>query len=255
MTFAIGDLESFLLILVRITAFIYAAPFFSLRNVPQRVKIGFSLFFSIVLFQTIPLTTLNYQGVIGFAGLIISEAMVGVIIGFFANVSYYILSFAGQLMDMEMGFSMVNEFDPVSNFQTTITSNYYSYFIMLMMLVTNLHHYIITAIVDTYKVIPIGEANFKPAMYVLMLQFIKDYFIIGFRIVLPVFAAILVVNAILAILAKVAPQLNMFVIGLQLKVLVGLIVLFLLTGFIPVISNLIFEEMIKMMRLGIEALS
>lgn len=254
MTFEIRDIETFLLILVRITAFIFAAPFFSLRNVPQRVKVGFSLFFSIIIFQTIPLTTLNYQGVIGFAGLIISEAMVGLIIGFFANVSYYILSFAGQMMDMEMGFSMVNEFDPVSNFQTTITSNYYSYLIMLMMLVTNLHHYIITAIVDTYKVIPIGEANFKPAMYVLMLQFIKDYFIIGFRIVLPVFAAILVVNAILAILAKVAPQLNMFVIGLQLKVFVGLIILFLLTGFIPSISNLIFEEMIKMMRLGIEAL-
>ncbi|MDF2590509.1 MAG: putative rane protein [Anaerocolumna sp.] len=254
MTFEIRDIETFLLILVRITAFIFAAPFFSLRNVPQRVKVGFSLFFSIIIFQTIPLTTLNYQGVIGFAGLIISEAMVGLIIGFFANVSYYILSFAGQMMDMEMGFSMVNEFDPVANFQTTITSNYYSYLIMLMMLVTNLHHYIITAIVDTYKVIPIGEANFKPAMYVLMLQFIKDYFIIGFRIVLPVFAAILVVNAILAILAKVAPQLNMFVIGLQLKVFVGLIILFLLTGFIPSISNLIFEEMIKMMRLGIEAL-
>jgi len=255
MTFAIEDLELFLLILVRITAFIIVAPFFSLKNVPQRVKVGFSLFFAIIIFQTMPVLTLNYQGVIGFATLIISESLVGIIIGFFANVSYYILSFAGQMMDMEMGFSMVNELDPVSHFQSTISSNYYSYFIMLMMLVTNLHHYFIVALVDTYKIIPIGGINLRPNMYILILQFMKDYFIIGFRIVLPVFAAILIVNAILAILAKVAPQLNMFVIGLQLKVLVGLSVLFLLTGFIPVVSNLIFNEMMYMMKAAIEALS
>lgn len=251
----VSNFEYFLLILVRITAFIYVAPFFSLKNVPQKVKVGLSLFFAILIFQTIPSTSLSYQGVIGFAGLLISEALVGVIIGYFTNISYYILSFAGQILDMEIGFSMVNEFDPITSAQVTITSNIYSYIVMLMMLVTNLHHYIILGIVDTYKIIPLGGVAFKPSMYLLMLGFVKDYFIIGFRITLPIFAGILIVNAILAILAKAAPQLNMFVIGLQLKVLVGLSILFLMMGLTPIVTEFIFDEMMVMMKAAINALS
>src|SRR5687768_6422441 len=141
MTFSIRNLEIFLLILVRITAFIYVAPFFSIKNVPQKVKIGFSLFFAIILFNTVPKDALAYDGVIGFVGLIIEEALVVVIIGFFTNISYYIISFSGQFIDNQIGFSMVNEFDPISQIQTTITANYYSYLVILMMLITNLHHF------------------------------------------------------------------------------------------------------------------
>lgn len=254
MTFTVNDFEVFLLILVRITAFVYAAPFFSLRDVPQKVKVGFSLFFTLILFQIVP-GQVQYDGIIGFAALIISELMVGLIIGFFANISFYILTFAGSIMDMEIGFSMVNQFDPVSNIQTTITSNYYMYIVMLIMLVTNLHHYLIMAVADTFKLIPLGAAKIRPDLYLLMLRFIKDYFIIGFRIVLPIFAGMLIVNSILAILAKIAPQLNMFVIGLQLKVLIGLFILFLMVGLTPTVSGFIFDEMISMIKSAIKALT
>ncbi|WP_184093891.1 flagellar biosynthetic protein FliR [Anaerocolumna cellulosilytica] len=254
MTFSINGFEVFLLIFVRITTFIYAAPFFSIKNVPRKVKVGFSLFLAIIVFQVIP-AEISYDGVIGFAALIIKEAMVGFIVGFFANVSYYILNFAGQMIDMEIGFSMVNQLDPVSNIQTTITGNYYSYIVMLIMLATNLHHYIIRALVDTYKVIPVGKAVINPNMHVLMINFMKEYFIIGFRIVLPVFAGILIVNAILAILAKIAPQLNMFVIGLQLKVMVGLFILFLLVLFTPNVSRFISDQIMEMIKASIKALS
>lgn len=254
MTFSIQNLEIFLLILVRITAFIYVAPFFSLRNVPQKVKVGFSLFLAIILFNTVPNNTLTYDGVIGFAGLIIEEALVGVIIGFFTNISYYIISFSGQFIDNQVGFSMVNELDPVSLIQTTITANFYSYLVMLMMLITNLHHYIILALADTFTILPIGSANINPNLYILMAKFMEDYFIIGFRIVLPVFAATLIVSSVLGILAKAAPQMNMFVIGIQLKIIVGLLVLIVLTTFIPNVSNFIFDEMIYMMKSAIEGL-
>lgn len=254
MTFSIQNLEIFLLILVRITAFIYVAPFFNLKNVPQKVKIGFSLCLAIILFNTITDTALSYDGVIGFAGLIMKEALVGVIIGFFTNISYYIISFSGQFIDNQIGLSMVNEFDPISNIETTITANYYSYLIMLMMLITNLHHYIIIALADTFTILPIGSAYINPNLYILMTKFMQDYFMIGFRIVLPVFAATLIVSAVLGILAKAAPQMNMFVIGIQLKIIIGLLVLLVLTTFVPTISTYIFDEMIYMMKSAIEGL-
>lgn len=253
MTFSINGFDAFLLILVRISAFIIVAPFFSVTNVPRRVKAGFSFLLAIIIFQVIDVD-IEYSTVFGFAALIVKEALTGLIIGFFANLSYYIINFAGQLMDMEIGFSMVNIFDPIANVQTTITSNLYSYSIMLMLFVTDMHLYIIKAFTDTYSIIAVGQSDINPNLYLLMVDFMKNYFIIGFRIVLPVFAAMLIVNTILAILAKVAPQMNMFVIGFQLKIMTGLLILFLLTKFLPTVSGFIFNEMIDMMKAAIYAL-
>ena len=91
-------------------------------------------------------------------------------------------------------------------------------------------------------------------MYQLMVRYMTDYFIIGFRIVLPIFAAILLVNTILAILAKIAPEMNMFVIGMQMKVLVGLFVMTIVIELVPSVADFIFNEMIDMMKAAIEFL-
>lgn len=254
MTFTIENFEAFLLIFVRITGFIYTAPFFSLRNVPTRVKAGLAIFMTAILFYTVSYTSPEYKTVIDYAVLIVGEALAGAIMGFFANIAYQIITFAGQIIDMEIGFSMVNEIDPATSIQTTITANFYGYAILLMMMITNLHHYFIRAIIDSFQVIPLGKVSINPGAYQLMIDFITDYFIIGFRIVLPVFAAILVVNTILAILAKIAPQMNMFVIGMQLKIFVGLFVLILITQLIPSVSDFIFNEMIDMLKKSIDLL-
>ena len=244
MVIPVDQLVFFFVILVRISAFIYTGPFFSLKNVPQKVKVGISIAIAVVLSQTIPYSELAYEGVIGFAILIVGEALAGAIMGFFSNICFHILSLAGQLMDMEIGFSMVNEFDPISNAQVTITANFYHYAVMLFLLITNMHHYIIKALVDSYQVIPVGG----------MLQFVVDFFVIAFRIILPIFAAMLIVNVVLAILAKVAPQMNMFVIGLQLKVFVGLIVLLFMVMMIPSVADFIFTEMMDMLKSAVSFL-
>jgi flagellar biosynthetic protein FliR len=239
MTFSIANFEVFVLILVRITGFIYTAPFFSLRNVPFQVKSGLALFLTVILFYTVPFSEPSYDGIIGYSIIVIMEALTGAIMGFFANIAYYIITFSGQLLDMQIGFSMVEIFDPATRTQTSITANLYGYLILLIMMLTNLHHYFLRAIIDSFQVIGIGTAKLNPSIFTLMLRFITDYFIIGFRIVLPVFAAILVVDTILAILSKIAPQMNMFVIGMQFKIFVGLVVLALIMGLIPAVADTI----------------
>lgn len=254
MTFTIENFEIYLLILVRITGFIFTAPFFSLRNLPMRVKTGLCIFIAAILFYSVPYTQPEYQGIIGFSILVITEALAGAIMGFFANIAYYIISFSGQLIDMQVGFSMVNELDPITSIQNTITANFYGYLILLIMMITNLHHYFLRAVVDSFQLIGIGEVNLNPNLYILMVQFITDYFVIGFRIILPVFAATLMVDTILAILSKMAPQMNMFVIGMQVKILVGLIVLLVVIEYIPGIADTIFNEMVSMLKYSIEYL-
>lgn len=248
MTISLEHLEFFLLILVRISGFMVAAPVFSLRNVPMRVKTILAIAIAIVVFHVIPYEEVTYSTTLEYALVVITEMLAGVIMGFMANVAYYILSFAGQIIDQEMGFSMVNQYDPITSAQVTITGNFYTYAVMIMLLITDMHHYLIRAITDSFQVLPVGKVAIDYNLYEVMKRFVVDYFVIGFRIVLPIFASLLVVNTILAILARVAPQMNMFVIGLQLKVFVGLVVLVLMVMMITGVADLIFREMMSMLR-------
>ena len=248
MTISLDHLEFFLLILVRISGFMVAAPVFSLRNVPMRVKTLLAIAIAFVVFHVVPYQEIAYSTAIEYATVVVTEMLAGVIMGFMANVAYYILSFAGQIIDQEIGFSMVNQYDPITSTQVTITGNLYTYAVMLMLVITDMHHYLIRALTDSFQVLPVGSVVIDFNLYEVMQRFVVDYFVIGFRIVLPIFASLLVVNTILAILARVAPQMNMFVIGMQLKVFVGLLVLVLMVMMITGVADLLFREMISMIR-------
>ncbi len=254
MTFSIQNFDFYILIFVRITGYIFTAPFFSQKNVPLRVKTGLSIFMAAILIYAVPYTTPEYNTVIGFTVLIVKEVLAGAIMGLFANIAYHILALSGQIIDMEIGYSMVSTMDPTTSIQTTITANLYGYLVLLMMFITNLHHFFIRAIVDSFQLIEIGKVNLNPNLYQLMVQFITDYFIIGFRIVLPIFAAILIVNTLLAILAKIAPQMNMFVLGMQIKIFVGLIVLAVIMELIPGVADKLFNEMKELLLQSIKLL-
>ncbi|MBO4505930.1 MAG: flagellar biosynthetic protein FliR [Lachnospiraceae bacterium] len=248
MSITLQQLEFFLMIVVRMAGFIYTAPFFGLRNVPLRIKTGLTMAIAVVMFYVLPYEPLEYAGVIGFALLVVEETLVGLILGFVANICYQILAFSGQILDMEIGFSMVNEMDPVTSAQVTVSGNMYSYAVMLMLMITYMHHYLLDALIDTYSIVPLGKAAVNPMIYSVVVKMIGEYFVLGFRIVLPVFAAMLIVNSVLAILARVAPQLSMFVIGIQLKVFVGLAVMVVMIKMIPGIASLIFDKMLEVMR-------
>ncbi len=248
MTVSLYHLEYFLLILVRISGFMVAAPLFSLRNIPVRVKTILAVALAILVFHIVPYREVTYSTTIGYALVVLSEMLAGIIMGFMANVAYYILAFAGQIIDQEIGFSMVNQYDPITSTQVTITGNLYTYAVMLMLFATNLHQYLVRALTDSFTVLPVGAVSLNAGIYELMKRFMGDYFVIGFRIILPVFASMLVVNTVLAILARVAPQMNMFVIGMQLKVFVGLAVLVLMIMMITGVADLIFREMISMLK-------
>lgn len=248
MTFTLEQFEFYLVILARISAFVYAAPFFSMNTVPQRIKIGLSAVLAYLVFTISTYQPLVYSGSLGYLFLVAENVLVGVVLGLFSNICTFILSFAGQIMDMQIGFSMATEYDPATKSTVSLTSNIYNYAVLLVMLVSRLHYYIVDAIVDSFELIPLDGVSLNTEIYKLMVQFIVDFCVVGFRIALPVFAAIMIANTVLAILAKVAPQMNMFVIGIQLKVLIGLAVLVVITGQLDSIADFIFDQMFDMLK-------
>lgn len=244
MSFTIENLEYYLLVLVRMSAFVMAAPFFGYRSIPNRVKAAISVWLSIVVIYTVPAVPLDYEGVLGFSVLILKEMIIGIVLGLMCNLYFYIVSFAGQIMDMEMGLSMANMYDPTTNIQVTVTGNIYNYFLMLMLVVTNMHYYIIRAITDSFSYFNIGEAIIRTdVLKNIMVDFMANYFLIAVRIVLPVFCCMLLINVILGVLTKAAPQMNMFAVGIQIKVIVGIVLLIILVQTLPTVSDFIFQEM------------
>lgn len=244
MKFSIENLEYYLLVLIRVSAFVMAAPFFSYRSIPIRVKAAVSVWLGVVVIQAVPAVSLSYQGVIGFSLLILKEMLVGIVLGLMCNLCFYIVNFSGQIIDMEIGLSMANMYDPTTNIQVTVTGNIYNYFLMLTLVVTNMHYYIIRAITDSFQYFNVGEAVVRnDVLKDLMVDFMGNYFLIAVRIVLPVFSCMLLINVILGVLTKAAPQMNMFAVGLQIKVVVGIILLILLVQTMPTVSDFIFQEM------------
>ena len=159
--------------------------------------------------------------------------------------------FAGNLIDMDIGPSMATEFNPSMNSETTVTGNFYYYVVLVLLLVSDMHTYLIRAVCDSFSVVPLGGAQFQfDNMLSTMTKYMGDMFVIGFRIFLPVFACMMIMNCILGIMAKVAPQMNMFSVGIQLKIIAGFIVLFLIVYLIPNIANFIITE-IKTMVVSI----
>ena len=240
-TFSYGDLEIYLLIVVRIMTFIYVCPFFGGTQTPSLVKIGYGLLLSILLYGAVPFYPPTYNTIAGYTVLVLKEAMVGLLIGFAVTLCQQIAAFAGAIVDMQIGLSMVSMMDPATNQQVTITGSLYTQYLTMALVITGMYQYILRALVDTFTLVPISGAVINSdRMLEALLGFMKDYIVIGFRICLPIFVITFITNVVLGVLAKVSPQMNMFSVGIQIKIIIGLFVMFITVTMLSDAANFIF---------------
>lgn len=253
--FTLESFEYFLLLLSRISAFVMVAPFFNSANNPNRHKAGFAAVVALMLYFTVPHIPLDYGGTMGYAFCVIKETICGLILGYMTAVCNNIMLYAGNLIDMDIGISMAQVFDPSTGAQVAITGSMYNYFILLLLIASDMHRYLLRAFVDSFTLIPLGQVVFNTdSLYLTFVKFIADLFIIAFRIFLPVFACIMILNCVLGIMVKVSPQMNMFSIGIQLKMIIGFLALFLTLFLLPSVAEFIFSEMKTLMMLAREGM-
>lgn len=243
-TFSLNGFEHFLLVLARITSFMFVAPFFSQQGFPARTKVGMACVISLLLVNSFDLQEAVYSTAIGFGVLVAKEVITGLMLGYVVNACQYIITYAGNLIDMDMGLSMASMFDPALNTNVTITGNIYYYGMLMLFLVSDVHSYFLKALIDTYELMPLGGQIFRwDFLLTGMISYITNFFILAFRIFLPIFATMLVVNIVLGIMAKVAPQMHIFSVGMQIKVITGLVVLFFMLILFPGVVEIIVNQM------------
>jgi flagellar biosynthetic protein FliR len=256
LSFSLEELEYFLLVFMRIASFVYVAPFFSTKGIPNNVKIGLSVFLAYLMYIYGPEHVYpQYNTILGYCIIVLKEVTVGLLVGLGAQLCTSIVLFAGRIIDMETGLSMASVLDPTTNEQSSLTGVLLQYGVMLILYTSGLHRYLIQALLETFTLIPIDHLSFNTEKLLSSLvTFLGDYIVIGFRICLPVFASITLMNIVLGLLAKVAPQMNMFSVGIQLKLLAGLSVLIITVRMLPDISNFISTKMQQLIVSMVESM-
>lgn len=253
---SMSELEYFLFVFVRVASFVFVAPFFSTKGIPNNVKIALSVFVAYIMYNFGPEHVYpEYNTILGFATVVLKEVSVGLLIGLAAQMCTSIVLFAGRIIDMEVGLSMANVFDPTTNEQASITGALLQYGVMMILYTTGLHRYLLRALMETFILIPVSGVRIDTnRLLESLITFLGDYIIIGFRICLPVFASITLMNIVLGLLAKLAPQMNMFSVGIQLKLLAGLSVMMVMITLLPDVCNFITTQMQQMIVSMVEGM-
>lgn len=236
--------EIFLLVLVRTTGVFVLSPFFSSQNIPNTFKIGFALIFSFILTSIMDANYLNNINS-NYVVLIMKELIVGIALGFISYAfmsAFYVL---GQIVDMKIGFGMVNVIDPQNRIQVPLMGNFYYILAFLMFLSSNGHHLFIKALVDSYNMVPIGKFSIKQDLAQFFIDILSRTFTIGFRLSAPVVAIIFLTDILLGILSRTIPQMNVFVIGLPLKIILGMLIIWLTIPIFGATTGKVFNEMIN----------
>ncbi|HPV01533.1 MAG TPA: flagellar biosynthetic protein FliR [Clostridiales bacterium] len=234
----------FLLVFIRMTGLFVVAPVFGRRNVPTYFKIGFSFFISLILINTTVLQSVEYADTLpGYVMLVMKEFLVGLSMGFVAYLSYTAIYIAGELIDMKIGFGVVNVIDPMSNIQVPITSNFYFIASMLIFLAMGGHHMLIKALFDSFSSLPPGSAAFSEGANDIIMNLFSTVLATGFKLAAPIVAAVLIADVALGTISRMVPQMNVFVIGMPLKIFVGLIIVVITIPMFVEIMKSVFELM------------
>lgn len=236
----LNRIDLLILVLVRMVGIFVIAPFFGGRNFPSYMKIGFALMTSLIITSTMkPINLDYYNSVTAYGVLVFKEAIVGILVGFIGYLIFTTIYMAGEFIDMQMGFGIVNVIDPISNTQMPVMGNFYYTFTILIFLLINGHHYLLAALFKSYDILPVGTAVFNSELLGTMTSLIRDIFEIGFKIAAPIVLASLIADIGLGILTKSIPQLNVFMVGMPAKVFIGmLIVAFTIPAFVGIVDVL-----------------
>ena len=247
----------FLLVLVRISGIFIMAPFLGSINIPQYVRVGTAIAISIVMFPSVDAASGMLPvppTVIGYAALVLKELFVGWLIGFVAYISFATIHMAGKVMDMQVGFSIVNVMDPTSGQQIPLIGSFLYNLSVIVFLVTNGHHMVIASLVESFHSIPLLNLDPSMSLPMIILDFTAGIFLTGMKIAMPVTFSILLTNTGLGILARTMPQLNIFVVGLPMHIAIGLSMLMMLIPFYVLFLDVVFNEMYGNIGIALRAL-
>ena len=243
----------FLLIATRLSAMLMVAPVFNSRMIPVRVKAGLIILISYIALPvvaaeggTIP------DGAIGFGILAMKEALIGFALGLVAQFLFAAVQTAGSFIDMSAGFAIAQTLDPTTNASTTVLGRWYNMVALAAFLALGGHQLLVQGVVSSFT---LAHPLSNPDMGLLVtgvLAHADDILLMVVQIGAPIIGALLITDITLGVISRSVPQMNVFMVGMPLKIIIALggsaILVPAFIGLTNSLTGRMFSDMSELMR-------
>lgn len=229
-SWTLAQFTAYALMLIRVSVIFLSAPVLGNVRVPAQVKAAMAMVITLLLYLSLkngqlsrPVPTNIFQLASAAAG----EVFVGLLLGYSAYLLFTGIQMAGQIIDIQVGFGLVNVIDPAGGSTVSILGQFYYMVAMLFFLAINGHHILLKALGDSFQLLPVGSVGwFEKAATAgpLLGEFFTKLFIIAFQVAAPSVAVLFLTNISMGLLSRTLPQMNVFIVGMPLNVMIGLMV-------------------------------
>jgi len=224
--FSVEQIETFLLIFIRVGAIIFSVPLFSSNDIPKMVKAGLSICIAWIIFPAVFVPReLHSFNIFQFLPSVAAEVLIGILIGLTARIVFEGIQLGGQLVGHQMGFGIANVLDPVSGANFSIISQVQNIIATLIFIALNMHHWFIKAIALSFTKIPLLHCFVGPKLVNEILGLGSTIFIVGIKVSAPIMAVVLFSEVAFGLLNKAAPLMHIFILSFPLKIASGLFIL------------------------------
>lgn len=241
-----AHVDVLLIIFCRIIAAVLFLPIIEESRIPKLATSGLCLCLAITVFMVTDLGQIYYEPtLISYTILLLKETLIGLIIGFVLKIYFQIYQFIGSLWSTQGGLGMSMALDPVGGVQTPVLGRFYNLCLCAIFVLSGGYHWFIKTLIDSFTLIPINKGVFGTHLVAGIIDTVGNYLLISFKLAMPVLGLLILIDFGLGILARTVPQMNMFVIGIPLKVIVLFALLIATVGLVPRFNTIIIDNMVN----------
>ena len=246
--FSTGSIITFILVLSRLTGMLATAPLFSTFPIPMQLKVGLAALSAFIMYPFV-LQNSNFiapTDLISLSILLFKETAVGVLIGFSTSLLFTAVEIGGQILSIQMGLAIASALDPVTKQHSPIVGQFYMFIASIVFITLNGPQWLFSTVYDSYHSIPIGlDFSFSGQITQQLLYFSGQLFLIAFSIIIPIFAILIIKTILLGIIAKILPQLNIFMVAMPSQIYVGLALMLILMPSTTIYLSKLFNELLS----------
>jgi flagellar biosynthetic protein FliR len=218
------DFYNWLLVFLRVSAFLLVLPFFSAVNFPVMMRVALAALIGLLLAPTLPPFHLGQLTLFSLLGVMIQEVSIGLLLGFVSRMVFYAADLAGNVISTELGLNIGTILNPMTQQSSQVPGTILFFLAAVVMLTLDLHHWVLIGFQRTYLVLPMGSAHLNRALFETIVEHTGRIFVVALQISAPVLAVSFVVTLVFAVLSRAVPQMNVFILSFSFRLVGGLAV-------------------------------
>ena len=218
------EFANWMLVFARVGALLAVFPVFTARNVPPQIRLALAVLTAFLIAPGLPPMSLAKVSLGQFVLLMVKEVGVGVLFGFVARMVFFMLEVAGAIITQEMGLGMASTLNPFSENRSEAPGMILYYLAAVLFLALDMHHWLLVAFQQSYRVLPVGGAGLSEALFNNVVAHTSRMFLVALLMSAPLVAVSFVISLVFAVLGRAVPQMNVFTESFAIRTLAGMMV-------------------------------